>query len=187
MDRDIIADFGEGIPEDIYLEHFRDKFPKYLLKHSSFSKILLNTSNLEINFKDEVFDFGENAILKIKIPNDKKPYSIDGIVPDFILIIQNLKIFKTGPNIGPDVIKPYEPSRIGPVDSYRKMVHRGKMLIWDNLSSKKVAYGLIHAPSSISSNTGQYKWNNALEEMTKTIIKNSPFKMKRLSNVNPWE
>ena len=175
---DVTDDLGPGDPVDVYLKYFADKFPKYINQNTYITDIMIDTSFIKKNLKEELFKLKENDKVEIYVPTNKLSLKSNSSEPDFVLLIQDINIDRKYANSGatpPD-------SPIQPAGAYLELVHNCKTLIWDNTQNKVVSYGKFKCSSAISFKMGKDNWDEILRNMVQLIFKNSSFKVKRRTN-----
>lgn len=166
---DLFDDLGYGIPENVYLEFFKSKFPNYLLQNSKFKQIEFSDKKLEL------VDWSLKEELNMKLPEKGETINFNDSNVDFVLFIEDLEISrklnesKMRVPKGSGAVRNFYGASIG------KLIHTGKFAIWDNKSGQLVSFGKLNVKNGFVYTMSGKSWEKALMSLSKKIVQDSPF------------
>ncbi len=185
---DVVDDLGEGVPEDIYLDYFQTNIPAYIKDVATFKNVFIDTIFNRIELVGSQQTFRDKEKIKIKVPKNKHKTTYGSHEVDFILFLQELRIYRKEVQNGTWTAgTPSTPFSSGSAPTYSggkfpELVHIGKFTLWDNRLSQIVSYGKLEVKKAFFFGMTKDTWSSGIHEIGLTIFKNSPFKTSKKRN-----
>jgi hypothetical protein len=200
--RDVPVSFGEGPPVERYWAFFQRQFPQYVMARSTLSSVSVHPALPGVPLRERLLPLPSDALIKMNLPPDTSRITIDGERPDYVLFLDEVRVFRRGGRINPPPITPEVPDEpddvpgarlprttreprkeqepeydVGLVEvGFPKMVLQSVFVLWDNTQGQVVSYGDI----SVGEGGGdENPWTANLEALAGQIIKRSPFRKAR--------
>ncbi len=180
---DVTDDLGAGNPKEVYLNFFREQFPKAIAEHSTFKKVIPFTSKygieLDKNFILRTHVMGTNSFIKIHEPKKGAKISTGDNSVRFILFIEGLKIsrvteLESRADSSFNRLLPNELQQKG-VTIYPKLSHKLNYSLWDNEKEMTVTFGSIEEKDDAGLKMEKIDWQTILESIVKDIVKGTQF------------
>ncbi len=154
--------FGKGVAQDAYAAYFAKEFPDALDYFATIGSIQSECGLARFTFVDKLMMAGSTDTLNLKFPREGATVRCDSVVPDFLLIINEMNI-----SAGPMDLRPLEvPGKTKP--DWR-LVHRFQFLLWDNTKHKPAAFGKLSAAAIYKEPLSKMSWDMCLQEMARSI------------------
>jgi hypothetical protein len=151
-----------------------DRYITPLLSENTWAKLMepgkdLKPENLKLAFKEVDTELKEKKILLLP---DSKSFVYNGIIPDYILLFQNLYF-----------VKNFDEKMVGLGNGTNSIytIECGlEYLLWDNLRGKIAAYGNINKNLPLLSAPTKEEYLFLFETFASRIIKESPLAAKKI-------
>ncbi len=154
--------FGKGVAQDAYPAYFAKEFPDALNYFATVGSIQSECGLARFTFVDHLVIVGANDTLRLKVPREGVSVRCDSVVPDFLLIINEMNI-----TVGSMNLRPLEvPGKTKPD---WKMVHRFQFLLWDNTKHKPASLGRLSVSAIYKEPLNKVTWDMCVQEMARSI------------------
>ena len=170
---DVIDDLGSGEPIEVYLSYFDKTFTSTLDNSNCFNKIYFTNNISQTKLEKRELDIGSNEKMKILLPTESSSVEGNSIKSEYLLFIDKLKVYRKAGSSG----TMFGTMRTG--GSFPSLNHQIYFALWDNIKGTIISYGHVEDESVVIFAMTKSNWESAIQELTKKILKYSPF-------VNPY-
>lgn len=179
---DVTDDLGEGIPEEIYLKYFKQKFVAGIhVGASSLKKIEFVDSIPKTELYEKTLIIPNDVKLRSRLPDIEFKISLpqegkklESVNTAFILFLYNLDINRIAPTQSIGVNMNGIPSGGG---SPGKLFHQLNFALWDNEKGKLVSFGKVTDESTIVFAMNESNWSIVIRGLATKILRLSPFQL----------
>lgn len=167
---DVTDDLGAGVPEEVYMNFFKENFIKSFHLYSPLNEIKFIDNFPKSNLVEKTLDISEKDKMRAYLPDENK--KIDSLNTDFILFLYNLSSNRIAAQSGTFV------NGMQQGGSFGKLYHQISFVLWDNEKNKLVSYGRVDEESTIVFGMTNGHWESVLDGIALKILRLSPFQIK---------
>ena len=172
--KDVADDLGEGNPRTIYKDFFEFNFKSEMTQLSTFEEVNFCTITNENEFIEQVFNIGKKDKIYMNIPSHNQVVKTDSIYGDFILFIQEFKVYRKGANIPNQtgITGVTWKTNLGSQPDLRTTFN---FVLWDNNQKQVVSYGKADCPTKFGFSMKYDTWERSITNIAKEILIDTPF------------
>lgn len=166
---DVVDDLGEGVPEEVYMSYFEEKFTDVFRKTKSFKNLSYSIKKPYSRMTEKMLEINRAEKMKILLPEENSRFGDSENQSDFIIFLDNLqvtrKLGRTGMMIG----------NVYTGGSAPTLFHKVYFVIWDVENNKIVSYGRVDDESVVFFAMTEGNWESVIQGIVYKILRYSPF------------
>ena len=166
---DVADDLGEGVVEDIYANFFRSMFPDSLEAVSAFATVLVAEYAEVPTLESRSLDLEKGAQMGIKLPASGTTVTFEGVTPDVVLFVEDLRTERTEGSAPTMVVGGGMQGGSSP-----KLRHAVEYAYWDNDKGDVIAYGKLVVDTSFFLVMGRGTWESAIGDLARGTVRGGP-------------
>ena len=168
---DVTDDFGEGVPEEVYMAVFKEHFPGYLEETSTVGSAFFYDGEISVPLNEQLLEVSSMEQLRAQLPEEGKTLTFDSTSADFVLFIFELNTARTGTSSGKYSLQTgeYEGGRFG------NLQQAARFAVWDNVKGRLIMYGRAHKYVTVPLNLSEAIWWEGMRGLADDMFSMGPF------------
>ena len=167
---DVTDDLGPGVPEEVYLNFFKERFKATFRNSSFFREISFIDTLPKTKLIEKKLKISNDVQLRVYLPKENSKFN--EINSDFVLFLYNLNANRPAGSSGTFM----NGMMMG--GSFEKLYHQLDFALWDNEKGKLVSYGKVDDESDVLFAMTESNWSSVIRGLAIKILKLSPFKLR---------